>query len=202
MSGEQGVEAMQEPAKLALRVGRRKLLGGASGTLSTARVAGATLAWAHAGSCDAKQLDPLLAPKPIPWRHRLRGVHPHLHPRTGSDVLAFTSTPLLGFNVEPSTITHFRGDVALTYLLGSAKTSDGRQDFVGDVRVMKGALRRGKRQRALRQLRRVLTGSVRARYGIPDDGDPSVQLHDIQGGIPPSVSFGRYRSPMTPSGDR
>ena len=33
--------------------------------------------------------------------------------------------------------------------------------------------------------------------GIPDDGDPSVQLHDIQGGIPPSGLFWTIRYPLT-----
>ena len=31
--------------------------------------------------------------------------------------------------------------------------------------------------------------------GIPDDGDPSVQLHDVQGGIPPSGLFWTVQIP-------
>jgi hypothetical protein len=80
-------------------------------------------------------------------------------------VLPFTGTPLMGFDVEPSTITDFRGRVALAYLLGSAETTDGRQDLEVDVRVMQGALRCGERREALRHLCRILSGSICARYG-------------------------------------
>jgi hypothetical protein len=64
-------------------------------------------------------------------------IHDFIPGREGV-VLPFTGTPLLGFDVEPSTITDFRGRVALAYLLGTAQTTDGPQDLEVDVRVMHG----------------------------------------------------------------
>jgi hypothetical protein len=128
-----------EPKRGGIRLDRRKLLGGAAGALATAGVTAAP-AYARgdtrASSCDARQLEPLPAPQPIPGGIEF-GEFIHVFiPGPKGDVLPFTGTPLMGLDVEPSTITDFRGQVALAYLLGSAETSDGRQDLEVDVRVM------------------------------------------------------------------
>lgn len=132
---------MHEPDDSTTRVSRRTILGGAAGALATAGAASTPAAGLGAirGSAgNAGQLDPLPAPKPIPGGIDFgEFIHIFIPGREG-DVLPFTGTPLMGFDVEPSTITNFRGDVALAYLLGSAQTSDGRQDFEADVRVMQG----------------------------------------------------------------
>ncbi len=133
---------MQRLQSRDMRVDRRKLLLGAAGTAATASALSATGAFAEsatsASSNDARQIHPLPAPKPIPGGLDF-GEFIHVFiPGPEGDVLPFTGTPLMGFEVEPSTITDFRGNVALTYLLGRAQTRDGPQDFEADVRVMQG----------------------------------------------------------------
>jgi hypothetical protein len=54
-------------------------------------------------------------------------------------VLPFTGVELQGLNVEPSTITDFRGTTALAYHIGEARGSDGNTyDLETDIRVMDG----------------------------------------------------------------
>ena len=54
-------------------------------------------------------------------------------------VLPFTGVPLQGLNVEPSTITDFKGATALAYHVGKAKGSDGKTyNLETDIRVMEG----------------------------------------------------------------
>jgi hypothetical protein len=122
-----------------VRLSRRQLLLGA-GVAATTGVASAAPAHGAEGSSpgQARQLRPLPAPKPIPGGLDFgQFIHVFI-PGPAGDVLPFTGTPLMGFDVEPSTITDFRGEVALAYLLGSARTSDGPQDLEVDVRVMQG----------------------------------------------------------------
>lgn len=122
------------------RLGRRTFLAGAGGALATAGVAHAATGTALAGSPSrAKGGHRVLpAPKPIPGGIEF-GEFIHVFiPGPEGVVLPFTGTPLMGFDIEPSTITDFRGRVALAYLLGSAETTDGPQDLEVDVRVMQG----------------------------------------------------------------
>jgi hypothetical protein len=123
------------------RVGRRKFLAGAGGALATAGVAHAATGTALAAGSPSRVKSRhrvLPAPKPIPGGIEF-GEFIHVFiPGPEGVVLPFTGTPLMGFDVEPSTITDFRGRVALAYLLGTAETTDGPQDLEVDVRVMQG----------------------------------------------------------------
>jgi hypothetical protein len=123
------------------RLGRRRFLAGAGGALATAGVAHAATGTALAAGSPSRPKGGhrvLPAPKPIPGGIEF-GEFIHVFiPGPEGVVLPFTGTPLMGFNVEPSTITDFRGRVALAYLLGTAQTTDGPQDLEVDVRVMQG----------------------------------------------------------------
>jgi hypothetical protein len=122
-----------------LRVDRRKFLTGASGALATAGMANAIAGTASAApSTEANEVRFLPAPKPIPGGLDFGQLIHLFLPGPNGVVLPFTGSPLGGFDVEPSTITDFRGQVALAYLLGSAETSDGKQDLEVDIRVMQG----------------------------------------------------------------
>jgi hypothetical protein len=53
--------------------------------------------------------------------------------------LPFSGLTLEGFDVEPSTITDFKGASALAYLIGSATGSDGHHyGLEMDIRVFEG----------------------------------------------------------------
>ena len=91
--------------------------------------------------------EPLPEPKPIPGGTDLSGlglkppydfIHEFL-PGPKDVVLPFTGVQLEGLNVEPSTITDFKGATALAYHVGKAKGSDGKTyNLETDFRVMKG----------------------------------------------------------------
>jgi hypothetical protein len=53
--------------------------------------------------------------------------------------LPFTGVQLEGLNVEPHTITDFKGVTALAYHVGTATGSDGRRyDLETDIRAFRG----------------------------------------------------------------
>jgi hypothetical protein len=90
---------------------------------------------------------PLPEPKPIPGGTDLSelGLKPpydfihELLPGPKGVVLPFTGVQLEGLNVEPSTITDFKGATALAYHVGKAKGSDGKTyNLETDFRVMEG----------------------------------------------------------------
>jgi hypothetical protein len=82
---------------------------------------------------------PLPAPKPI-----LGGVDipPLIHeflPGPETITLPFTLITLQGVNVEPSTITDFKGVTVLAYHVGTVTGNDGTQyNLETDIRVMEG----------------------------------------------------------------
>ena len=91
--------------------------------------------------------EPLPEPKPIPGGSDLSelGLEPpyeFIHeflPGPEGMVLPFTQVQLEGLNVEPSTITDFKGATALAYHVGKAKGSDGKTyNLETDIRVMEG----------------------------------------------------------------
>ena len=91
--------------------------------------------------------EPLPEPKPIPGEYDLSdlGVEPpydFIHeflPGPKGMVLPFTKVVLEGLNVEPSTITDFKGATALAYHVGKATGSDGKTyNLETDIRVMEG----------------------------------------------------------------
>lgn len=114
--------------------------------LSAAAAAGATasLGWPEAAVASH---GPLPAPTPIPGGTDLSGfgfVPPYdfIHtfaPGTAGLVLPFTGVVLEGLDVEPSTITDFKGATALAFHVGKARGSDGqRYNLETDIRVMDG----------------------------------------------------------------
>jgi hypothetical protein len=80
-------------------------------------------------------------PEPIPGGIQIPD-GPQIHvwgPGDPSVTLPFTGSTLMGFDVDPSTITDFRGFSALAYHAGSAVGSDGAPYNVEtDLRAYKG----------------------------------------------------------------
>lgn len=125
---------------------RRKFFHAAAG--ATALALGSGLSSRALARDDHKGHDePLPEPKPIPGEVDLTelGLKPpydFIHeflPGPKGMVLPFTKVVLEGLNVEPSTITDFKGATALAYHVGKAKGSDGKTyNLETDIRVMEG----------------------------------------------------------------
>jgi hypothetical protein len=87
---------------------------------------------------DARAIEP---PQPIPGGIDIGGGQ-LIHTWTPGDpgvTLPFSRAPLGGFDVEPSTMTDFRGFSAVAYHAGTARGSDGATyDVETDMRVFQG----------------------------------------------------------------
>jgi hypothetical protein len=118
-------------------VDRRKLILGAAGTLAAGGLA-RTLAWPEAALASGGG-GTLPAPKPIPGVLAPEApIHIFL-PGPETVTLPFSGLKLQGLNVEPSTITDFRGVTALAMVAGSATGSDGETyNLEADVRAFEG----------------------------------------------------------------
>jgi hypothetical protein len=86
---------------------------------------------------------PLPPPKPILGGPEIPGTPPvvihEFLPGPVGITLPFTGLPLEGLDVEPSTITDFKGFTALAYHAGTATGSDGKKyNLETDIRVMEG----------------------------------------------------------------
>jgi hypothetical protein len=81
----------------------------------------------------------LPTPRPIPGGDV---IPPQIHvfgPGTAGTVLPYTGAPLEGLDVEPSTITDFKGFIAQAYHVGTATGSDGkRYSLETDIRAYQG----------------------------------------------------------------
>ncbi len=126
-------------------VSRRGFIHTAAGATALALGPGLSLR-ALADDDDDDQTLP--APKPIPGGLYLSGFgllppYDFIHtfsPGPAGLTLPFTGVVLQGLNVEPSTITDFRGDTAVAYHVGRARGSDGNTyDLETDFRVMDGS---------------------------------------------------------------
>jgi hypothetical protein len=121
-----------EPATF--QVGRRSFLLGTAGTLAVGLSAGLPrpkLSEAHETS--------LPAPKPIPGGIDIPPLIHEFLPGPEEITLPFTLLTLQGLNVEPSTITDFKGFTALAYHVGTATGSDGTTyNLETDIRVIEG----------------------------------------------------------------
>jgi hypothetical protein len=121
---------------------RRKLVLGAAGSLAGAGLT-RSLVWPGPAlaSGDDDDDDALPAPKPIPGGLNVPGVgviHIFL-PGPENVTLPFSGLALQGLNIEPSTITDFRGVTALAYLVGSARGRDGKTyNLEADIRAFDG----------------------------------------------------------------
>jgi hypothetical protein len=110
---------------------RRKLLLAAGGTIASAGLA-KSLSWpASGGAATSRALAQSLlpAPKPIPGGRTVAGHFIHF----------FSPHPRSSLDIEPSTMTDFKGSSALAYLVGSATGSDGQTyDVEVDIRAFQG----------------------------------------------------------------
>ena len=125
---------------------RRRFFHAAAGATALALGSGLS-SRALAQDDHSRHGEPLPEPKPIPGGTDLSelGLKPpydFIHtfaPGPKGVVLPFTKVPLAGLNVEPSTITDFKGATALAYHVGKATGSDGKTyNLETDIRVMEG----------------------------------------------------------------
>jgi hypothetical protein len=125
----------------AQNVGRRRFLRTA-GTATAASAA--SLAWpATSGATgpDVRRRRVAPAPNPIPGGLEIApGVVIHVFaPGDPAVTLPFTGVTLQGLDVEPSTITDFKGSTAVAFHVGSALGSDGRTyNLETDIRAFEG----------------------------------------------------------------
>ncbi len=125
-------------------VDRRRFLLGTAGAVATAGLAGPLASEADARSRGRRKVKVVPSPEPIPGGLPI-GLPPpydliHLFsPGPPSVTLPFTGVQLMGLDVEPTTITDFKGRTAMAFLLGTAKGSDGHEyGLEVDLRVSEG----------------------------------------------------------------
>jgi hypothetical protein len=113
---------------------------------STAAVAAGltgSLAWpgGAAANDDGESRRAVVPPRPIPGGIQIPG-GPQIHvwqPGDPSVTLPFSHATLMGFDVEPSTITDRRGFSAVAYHAGTATGSDGATyNLETDIRAFEG----------------------------------------------------------------
>jgi hypothetical protein len=115
---------------------------GAAGAVASAGAA-KSLAWPSASGAAGlpSRKGVLPAPNPIPGGIDLGGgavIHVFA-PGDPSVTLPFSHLTLQGFDVEPGTITDFKGSSAVAFHVGTADRSDGRTfNLETDVRLMEG----------------------------------------------------------------
>jgi hypothetical protein len=130
-------EAVDETAG---QVSRRRLLAGTAAAVAGAGALGSLAGEAAAHGARA----PVPAPNPIPGGLPI-GLPPPLDfihffaPGPEGRTLPFSGSVLQGLDVEPSTITDFRGTAAQAYLIGRADGSDGQvYGMEVDIRAYRG----------------------------------------------------------------
>jgi hypothetical protein len=118
---------------------RRSFVLKAAGAVTGASLARPSVGGAQVSSSSKGSVSP--APKPIPGGIELApGLVIHVFgPGDPTVTLPFTGITLQGLDVEPSTITDFRGSSALAYHVGTARASDGRTyNLETDIRAFEG----------------------------------------------------------------
>jgi hypothetical protein len=132
---------MDLPLESASALSRRRLFQGAAVTAAglTGSLAWPTRGLAHDGHDEHERA--VVPPRPIPGGIQIPD-GPLIHvwsPGDPSVTLPFSATTLMGFDVDPSTITDFRGFAAIAYPVGTATGSDGRTyNLEADMRAYKG----------------------------------------------------------------
>ncbi len=155
LSNKDDSQTTPQPPNQGLHVGhkhgfsRRGFIHTAAGATALAFGPALSLrALAHDDDDDDDNNQTLPAPKPVPGGADLSGFglappYDFIHifaPGPAGQTLPFTGVVLQGLNVEPSTITDFRGDTAVAYHVGEARGSDGNTyDLETDLRVMDGS---------------------------------------------------------------
>jgi hypothetical protein len=103
-----------------------------------------SLAWSDSAAADGGRdhRGAVVPPKPIPGGIQLGPGAPQIHtwqPGDPSVTLPFSKAPLMGFDVEPTTIADFRGFSAMAYHAGTATGSDGASyNLETDIRAFSG----------------------------------------------------------------
>ena len=124
---------------------RRRFLRGAMGAAAAAGVASTLGPTTALAGGDGPR--PLPAPEPIPGGLDLSGFgllppYDFIHvfgPGDPSVVLPFTGGQLQGFDVEPCSITDFKGTSAVAFHAGTAVGNDGRHyNLETDIRAFEG----------------------------------------------------------------
>jgi hypothetical protein len=136
---------MAEQGLVDRRLDRRRFLVGSAGAVVGAGLASPLAApgVALAGG-DDDELRLLPSPEPIPGGLPVGLPPPYdlIHvfiPGPEEVTLPFSGLALQGLDVEPSTITDFKGSTALAYVIGTATGSDGVEyDLEVDIRAYKG----------------------------------------------------------------
>ena len=117
---------------------RRRFVQAAA--VAAAGVAG-PLAWPARSAAGNDHQGTVVPPKPIPGGIQIPG-GPQIHvwqPGDPSVTLPFSHSTLMGFDVEPGTITDRRGFSAVAYHAGTAIGSDGATyDLETDIRAFQG----------------------------------------------------------------
>jgi len=94
---------------------------------------------AAAGNVEAEEGKTLPVPRPIPGGLTIPPLIHAYEPGTEGITLPFTQAPLGGLDVEPNTITDFKGVIAQAYHVGTATGSDGKTyNLETDIRAYKG----------------------------------------------------------------
>jgi hypothetical protein len=141
--------------------------------VQTAAVAAAgvtgSLAWpARAAATDEGDSRGVVPPKPIPGGIQIPN-GPQIHVWQAGDpsvTLPFSGATLMGFDVEPSTITDRRGFSALAYHAGTATGSDGATyDLETDIRAF-AVTYVASDGAPFREVRAYMSGPVRAQFGL------------------------------------
>lgn len=127
-----------------LRFGRRHLLAGA-GAVAVAGATGAVGLASAASETELQSARPALSPLPVPAPIPGGGEVPDvgfIHgfiPGPEDSTTPFAGLPGMGLDVEPSTLTNFKGFTTFAVLSGQATGSDGKiYNVEFDVRVMEG----------------------------------------------------------------
>jgi hypothetical protein len=124
-------------------VDRRKFILGTAGALATAGLAG-PLADSASATKASRRRKVVPSPEPIPGGLPIGLPPPYdlIHiflPGPPSVTLPFSGLQLQGLDVEPTTITDFKGKTAMAFLAGTAKGSDGHEyGLEVDLRVSEG----------------------------------------------------------------
>jgi hypothetical protein len=138
-------DAMDDTTLAGTRFDRRRFLLGTAGAVAGAGLAstlgGAGIALAKDDDREHRLL-PL--PEPIPGGLPVGGPPPYdfIHtflPGPPDIILPFSKLQLMGLDVEPSTITDYRGVTANAYVIGTARGSDDVEyGLEADIRAYEG----------------------------------------------------------------
>jgi hypothetical protein len=129
---------MEPQLRSVTALSRRRFVQAAA---AAAAGAAAPLAWPPTGVASGDDDASLVPPKPIPGGLELPdGTRIHVWPPGDPSVtLPFTQATPMGFDVDPSTITDFRGFSAVAFHVGAVTGSDGATyDLETDMRAFKG----------------------------------------------------------------